>query len=192
MMNDKEKEEIQKTVKVLKNGGVILYPTDTVWGLGCDALNARAVDKIYKIKKRQESKSLIILLDSFEALNEYVLKVPEIAEDLISSIEKPVTVIYDNARNLPRNISAPDGTIAIRVVRDEFCKNLIAALGRPLVSSSPNISGEPTPLVFSQISPDIMNKVDYCVQLYHDQFNQAKASTIIRLFTNGDYKVIRD
>ncbi|HOP14244.1 MAG TPA: Sua5/YciO/YrdC/YwlC family protein, partial [Lentimicrobium sp.] len=102
MMNDKEKEEIQKTVKVLRNGGVILYPTDTVWGLGCDALNARAVDKVYKLKKRQESKSLIILLDSFEALNEYVLKVPEITEDLISSIEKPVTVIYDNARNLPK------------------------------------------------------------------------------------------
>ncbi|HOI88715.1 MAG TPA: L-threonylcarbamoyladenylate synthase [Lentimicrobium sp.] len=185
-------EEIRKTVNVLRNGGVILYPTDTVWGLGCDALNAKAVDKVYKIKKRHESKSLIILLSSFESLEQYVQKVPEITEDLISSIERPVTVIYDNARNLPKNVTASDGTIAIRIVRDAFCKNLIEALGHPLISSSANISGEPTPLVFSRISQDIIDSVDYCVQLYHDQFVQAKASSIIRLYTNGEYKVIRD
>ncbi len=185
-------EEIRKTVHVLRNGGVILYPTDTVWGLGCDALNAKAVDKVYKIKKRHESKSLIILLSSFEDLERYVQKVPEITEDLISSIERPVTVIYDNARNLPKNVTASDGTVAIRVVRDAFCKNLIETLGHPLISSSANISGEPTPLVFSKISQGIIDSVDYCVQLYHDQFVQAKASSIIRLYTSGEYKVIRD
>jgi len=121
-----------------------------------------------------------------------VQKVPEITEDLISSIERPVTVIYDNARNLPKNVTASDGTVAIRVVRDAFCKNLIETLGHPLISSSANISGEPTPLVFSKISQGIIDSVDYCVQLYHDQFVQAKASSIIRLYTSGEYKVIRD
>lgn len=191
-MNNEIKTEIENTVRVLDEGGVIVYPTDTVWGIGCDALNSRAVDKVYKIKRRNESKSLIVLLGDFEALGKYVAKVPEITIDLISSIEKPVTVIYDNARNLPRNVSAPDGTIAIRVVRDEFCQAIIRELGKPIISSSANISGEPTPLVFKQISPDVINQADYVVKLFHDQFNQSKASTIIRLFENGSYKVIRE
>jgi L-threonylcarbamoyladenylate synthase len=132
-----------------------------------------------------------VLLDSFESLSKYVARVPEIAVDLISSIDNPVTVIYDNARNLPRNVTAPDGTIAIRVVREGFCAQLIKELGKPIISSSANISGEPTPLVFNKISPEIINQSDYVVKLFHDQFNQGKASTIIRLFENGTYKVIR-
>ncbi len=190
-MNDDIKTEVLNTVRVLEEGGVIVYPTDTVWGLGCDALNSRAVDRVYKIKKRNEQKSLIVLLDSFESLSKYVARVPEIAVDLIRSIDNPVTVIYDNARNLPRNVTAPDGTIAIRVVREGFCSQLIKELGKPIISSSANISGEPTPLVFKQISPDIINQSDYVVKLFHDQFNQGKASTIIRLFENGTYKIIR-
>lgn len=191
-MNNEIKTEIENTVRVLDEGGIIVYPTDTVWGIGCDALNSRAVDRVYKVKQRNESKSLIVLLSNFESLSRYVAKVPEITIDLISRIEKPVTVIYDNARNLPKNVSAPDGTIAIRVVRDEFCQAIIDKLGKPIISSSANISGEPTPLVFKQISPEVINKADYVVKLFHDQFNQSKASTIIRLFENGNYKVIRE
>jgi len=191
-MNEEIKTEVENTVRVLEEGGVIVYPTDTVWGLGCDALNSRAIDRVYKIKKRAEQKSLIMLVDSFQSLNKYVARVPDIAIDFISSMENPVTVIYDNARNLPRNVSAPDGTIAIRVVRDEFCLALIKGLGKPIISSSANISGEPTPLVYKQISPDIISNADYVVKLFHERFNQGKASTIIRLFENGTYNVIRE
>lgn len=191
-MNSEIQTEIANTARVLEEGGVIVYPTDTVWGLGCDALNSRAVDRVYKIKKRDEAKSLIVLLDKYEDLLKYVKKVPDITIDLISSIDKPVTVIYDNARNLPKNVHAPDGTIAIRVVRDEFCQSVIRELGKPIISSSANISGEPTPLVFKQISADVINQADYVVKLFHDQFNQGKASTIIRLYEDGTYKVIRE
>lgn len=184
--------EIQQAIKVLKAGGVILYPTDTVWGIGCDALNSKAVDKVYRIKERPVSRSLIILLDSFEALSEYVTAVPDITEDLIDSISKPVTVIYDKARNLPKNVPAPDGTVAIRVVRNPFCQRLIQELGHPIIASSANISGEPTPLVFSQISKRIVDKVDYCVKWGQHQLNQSKASTIIRLYGNGEYIIKRD
>jgi len=191
-MNVEFEDEVRNAIKVLKDGGVILYPTDTVWGLGCDALNQRAVDKVYKIKQRNESKSLIILVDSYEMLSKYVDKVPAITHDLISSIESPVTVIYDNARNLPKNVMAADKTVAVRIVNNEFCKRLISGLNRPIVSSSANISGEPTPLVFSKISDSIKNKVDFCVQLFHSEFNQARASAIIRLYESGEYKIIRD
>lgn len=191
-MNLEIQNEIENTTRVLEEGGVIVYPTDTVWGLGCDALNTRAVDRVYKIKRRNEQKSLIVLINSYETLGKYVTKVPDITFDLISSIEKPVTVIYDNARNLPKNLMASDGTIAIRVVRDEFCHKLIKALGKPIVSSSANISGELTPVVFKQISAQIIQEADYVVKLFHDQFNQGKASTIIRLYENGAYKIVRE
>ncbi|NTW24637.1 MAG: threonylcarbamoyl-AMP synthase [Lentimicrobium sp.] len=191
-MNEEIESEIATTLKVLKEGGVILYPTDTIWGIGCDALNSKAVEKVYKIKQRTESKSLIILVNSFEMLQKYIDKIPDIAGDLISNIDNPVTVIYDNARNLPKNVTASDGTIAIRVVKDEFCNRLIGDFGNPIVSTSANLSGEPTAMVFSKISDSIKTQVDYAVQLYHDLFNQAKPSTIIRLFANGDFKIIRD
>jgi L-threonylcarbamoyladenylate synthase len=191
-MNDAFKSEIARTVKVLKEGGVILYPTDTIWGIGCDALNSKAVDKVYKIKNRKETKSLIILVNSFEMLQKYVDKVPDITMDLIESIDKPVTVIYDNARNLSKNVGASDGTVAIRIVKDDFCNQLISEFGRPIVSTSANVSGEESPMVFSKISDAVKKQVDYCVQLYHDLFNQAKASTIIRLFETGAYTIIRE
>lgn len=191
-MDEEIEIEIQKALKILKSGGVILYPTDTVWGLGCDALNVRAINKVYRIKQRPVSKSLIVLLDSFENLEKYVAQVPDIVEDLIGNIEKPVTIIYDHARNLPKNLISSAGTVAIRVVKNEFCRQLIKELGRPLISSSANISGETTPLVFSQISKRIIDQVDYVVELSHDQFNQAKASTIIRIYASGAYEIIRD
>lgn len=191
-MNDEIRTEIDNTVRVLEEGGVIVYPTDTVWGIGCDALNARSVDKVYKIKRRNEQKSLIVLLASYEELSTYVTKLPDITIDLISSIDNPVTVIFDNARNFPKNVAAPDGTIAIRVIKDEFCLAVIKELGKPIISSSANISGEPTPIVYKQISPEILSRADYVVKLFHDQFNQGKASTIIRLYENGAYRVIRE
>ncbi len=184
--------EIQNSLEILNRGGVILYPTDTVWGLGCDALNEAAIEKVYRIKHRPGSKSLIILLHSFDEVKKYVAEVPLFIEDLINSIEKPVTVIYDNAQNLPQSIIAPDGTIAIRVVKDEFCQQLIRELGKPLISSSANVSGEPTPLVFSQISQKIKDRVDYVVQLSHDIFHEVKTSTIIRVFVDGSYRVVRE
>lgn len=184
--------EIQNSLEILDRGGVILYPTDTVWGLGCNALNEAAIEKVYRIKDRPESKSMIILLHSFDDVIKYVTEVPLFVEDLIASIDKPVTVIYDHAKNLPKSIIAPDGTIAIRVVKDEFCQRLIQELGKPLISSSANITDEPTPLVFSQITSKIKNKVDYIVQLSHDQFHQSKASTIIRVFADGSYQMVRE
>ncbi|MBK6965425.1 MAG: threonylcarbamoyl-AMP synthase [Bacteroidales bacterium] len=191
-MNEDFDAEIARTIKVLKDGGVILYPTDTIWGIGCDATNHKAVDKVYKIKKRRENKSLIILVNGFEMLGQFVDKVPDIAGDLFDSINKPVTVIYDSARNLPKNVGATDGTIAIRIVKDEFCSRLIGEFGHPVISTSANISGEAAPLVFSKISESIKKQVDYTVQLYHNLFMQAKASTIIRLSGNGEYKIIRE
>ncbi|MDY0342445.1 MAG: L-threonylcarbamoyladenylate synthase [Lentimicrobium sp.] len=185
-------EEVKKTSKVLRSGGIILYPTDTVWGLGCDALNARAIDRIYNIKKRKTEKSLIILLDDFNKISNYVTFVPEILADLIENMDRPVTVIYDKAKNLPKNLLADDGTIAIRVVKDEFCQTLIKQLGRPLISTSANISGEPAPLVFSNISSKIREQVDYSVELFRDRFKQSKTSTIIRLYGDGSYQVIRE
>ncbi|MDY0101788.1 MAG: L-threonylcarbamoyladenylate synthase [Lentimicrobium sp.] len=183
--------EIQQSLRILRKGGVILYPTDTVWGLGCDALNAKAIEKIYQIKDRPENKSLIILLSNFDELAKYVAEVPPFVEDLIDGMEGPVTVIYEKAKNLPKSIVAADGTIAIRVVKDEFCQRLIQELGKPLISSSANVSGDPTPLVFSQISLKIKDRVDYVVQLAHQQFNQPKASTIIRVFSDGTYQIVR-
>jgi L-threonylcarbamoyladenylate synthase len=191
-MNEDIDAEIARTIKVLKDGGVILYPTDTIWGVGCDATNHKAVDKVYRIKNRRENKSLIILVNGFEMLGQYVDKVPDIASDLFDNINKPVTVIYDSARNLPKNVGGADGTIAIRIVKDEFCSRLISEFGHPVISTSANISGEAAPLVFSKISDTIKKQVDYTVQLYHDLFMQAKPSTIIRLSGNGDYKIIRE
>jgi L-threonylcarbamoyladenylate synthase len=183
--------EIQKSLRILRKGGVILYPTDTVWGLGCDALNARAIEKIYQIKDRPENKSLIILLSNFDDLANYVAEVPPFVKELVDGMENPVTVIYEKAKKLPKSIVAPDGTIAIRVVKDVFCQRLIQELGKPLISSSANVSGEPTPLVFSQISLKIKDRVDYVVQLSQQQFNQPKASTIIRVFFDGTYQIVR-
>jgi len=184
-------DDIRNALSVLNQGGIILYPTDTVWGIGCDATNYQAVDKIYRLKHRIESKSLIILLSSFENLATYVRNIPDITYDLLRSIENPVTVIYSNAWNLAPNVIAGDGTIGIRIIKERFCNELIKRFGRPIVSTSANISGEPTPSTFSQVSEDIRKGVDYCVNFRQNVFTQSKPSTIIRLFENGEYKMIR-
>ncbi|MGB4205059.1 MAG: L-threonylcarbamoyladenylate synthase [Bacteroidales bacterium] len=184
-------QEVQRAFEILSKGGVILYPTDTIWGIGCDATNFAAVHKVYKIKKRVESKSMIILLDEVEKLSTYVKKIPETAVDLINSVDMPLTVIYSNAQRLASNVIAMDNTVAIRIVKEPFCKALIGLFGKPIVSTSANISNEPIAITFKEISPEIVNNVDYVVDLYKNRIRQIKPSTIIRLYENGEYVVVR-
>ncbi len=184
--------ELQKALTILKSGGTILYPTDTVWGLGCDATNEVAVEKIFKIKRRSEEKSLVLLLASHMDIYDYSNKVyPAIFEYLENAI-KPTTVVYEAAKNLPAKLIHEDGTIAIRIVKDEFCKALIEALGKPLVSTSANISGQPTPLSFKEITTEIKNAVDYIVQQRSKEINKPiTASSIIKMNEEGKVLIIR-
>ena len=184
-------EELEKALKVLKKGGVILYPTDTVWGIGCDATNTKAVSKIIKIKQREKIKSLIILIENEKDLNKYLKEVPYQAFDLMASNQKPLTIIYYGARGLASNVIHEDGSIGIRVVKDEFCLKLIRQLGKPIVSTSANISGEGTPKNFKEISMHILKEVDYIVNLRQTELLSGKASTIIKLDKNGEVKIIR-
>lgn len=184
-------EEIKRTIKALKEGKTILYPTDTVWGIGCDGTNAKAVRKVYSLKRRYEHKCLIVLLSSVEKLENYVEHVPAAAYDLIESIKTPLTIIYSNAKGLAKNVIAKDKSIAIRIIRDEFCKRIISGLDKPLVSTSANISGEKTPLLFSQVANEIKKEVDYIVNLEHHSFRNVKPSRIIKLEENGEFKIIR-
>ena len=185
-------EEIRMAVECLAAGKILLYPTDTIWGIGCDATDENAVEKIYRIKRRQDKKSLIILLDRAEKLPQYVEHVPASAYELIRKVTTPLTVIYPKAINLAPNVIAGDGTIAIRIVRDEFCQRMIREFGKPVVSSSANISGEAAPLVFSKISTEILKAVDHTVGLYRDLVRSIKPSTIIRLKENGEFEVLRN
>lgn len=185
-------QEVQRSLEVLKNGGTILYPTDTIWGIGCDATNNRAVEKVYRLKQRVESKSLIVLLDDIEKLSEYVTKVPDIAADLILTYDKPLTIIFPNAKNLAKNVIASDKSIAIRIVKQPFCQEVIKSLNKPLVSTSANVSNAPTALTFSKISKEITEKIDYVVNLYQGRLNQTKPSTIIKITEEGDYVVVRE
>jgi len=184
--------ELKTALKHLKKGETILYPTDTIWGIGCDATNKKAVEKIYAIKNRVESKSMIILLADYEQLKHYVNEVPPIAKDLINSIDKPLTIIYNGAKNLAKNLIAKDGTIAIRIVKHEFCRALIQLMEKPLVSTSANLSGAQSPHFYVHIQDHIKTKVDYVVNLeqHHQTIN--KASTIIKLEKSGSYTIIRE
>jgi len=185
------KKEIKNTLKYLEGGKIILYPTDTIWGIGCDATNYQAVERIYNLKQRIETKSMIILLDDASKLQDYVTEVPDITMDLVNSIETPLTVIYSGAKGLAKNVIASDGSIAIRVTRDPFCKELIHQLGKPIVSTSANVSGTVDPITYSQIPVVIKNGVDYAVDHHRDRIVKAKASRIIKLETNGEFTVIR-
>ncbi|MCX6247796.1 MAG: L-threonylcarbamoyladenylate synthase [Bacteroidetes bacterium] len=185
------KTEIQNCVDVLKKEGTILYPTDTIWGIGCDATSQKAVAKIYKLKKRVESKSLIILLADMEDISNYVKTIPDIAWDLMKNVDRPLTIIYPNAQNLAKNVIAEDHSIAIRIVKNEFCISLIREFGKPIVSSSANISGEPAPLVFKCVSKEILDHVDYVVKMYQEVLQEVKPSRIIKLKENGEFLIIR-
>lgn len=185
-------QEIEKCVELLRAGKVILYPTDTVWGVGCDATNEDAIMKIYHIKQRDEKKSMIILLDSAERLPMYVKEIPLIAWDLIPHVSRPTTFIYPTAQNLPLKLVHNDGTIAIRIVQQEFCKRLIRALGRPIISTSANIASQPTPQTFSDISQDILNAMDYVVPQQFATSYDYKPSRLIKFLDDYNFTVLRD
>ena len=185
-------EEIQKACAILKEGGIILYPTDTIWGIGCDATNEEAVKRIYEIKMRSDSKSMLILLDSIAKLNYYVDEIPDIAYDLIELSDKPLTIIYSGARNLAANLIAADGSIGIRVTQEAFSHKLCQRSRKPLVSTSANISGQVAPALFSEINEEIIRSVDYVVNYRQEETQKSKPSGIIRLGEGGLIQVIRE
>lgn len=189
-----EKEDLQQALRVLRAGGIILYPTDTVWGIGCDATNEEAVAKIYALKKREDTKSMLVLLDSAAKLDYYV-DVPESAEMLIGASlndgAKPMTIIYPKARHLAPNLIAEDGSIGIRITSEPFSQALCAQLKRPIVSTSANISGEPTPKFFREISEVIIDNTDYVCLFRRDDEAPHEPSTIIKINADNSFKIIR-
>ena len=184
-------EDLKRSLKVLKEGGIILYPTDTIWGLGCDATNSSAVQKIFRIKSRAESKSLITLVSDSSMLERYVKEIPETASRLISISLSPVTIIYSEGTNLAEGICSEDGSVGIRICNDTFCHELIRQFGKPLVSTSANISGEPTPLNFREIDEKIIKSIDYTVEYRQKDRHTLSPSPIIRIETNGIIKILR-
>ena len=202
-MTNTMEQELHNALKVLREGGTILYPTDTIWGIGCDATNEKAVEKVFTIKKRSESKSLIVLVSDDGMLNRFVKDVPEMAWDIMDAtgaeedaeLSKPITIIYDAARGLAKNVLAEDGSIGIRLVKrevNEFCHKLIHKFGRPIVSTSANISGEPAPKNFSEISGEIKKSVDYVVNWRQNENGNSLPSSIIKLKANGEFVIIRE
>ncbi len=184
-------EEIKKACQVMREGGVILYPTDTIWGIGCDATNEEAVRRVYEIKRRADSKAILVLVDSAVKVDFYVQDVPEVAWDLIELADKPLTIIYSGARNLAPNLLAEDGSVGIRVTSEEFSKRLCQQFRKAIVSTSANVSGQPSPQNFSEISEDIKAAVDYIVDYRREETTQAKPSSIIKLDKGGVIKIIR-
>lgn len=194
-----EKEDIQEALRVLRAGGIILYPTDTVWGIGCDATNPESVAKIYSLKKREDSKSMLVLLDNSAKLDYYV-DVPESAEALLGiqgkndeeqGGMKPLTIIYPNARHLAQNLIAEDGSVGIRITNEPFSQALCAQLRHPIVSTSANISGEPTPKTYREITEIIKENVDYCCKFRRDDEDEHEPSSIIKVNADGTFKIIR-
>lgn len=188
---NKYKDDLRQACAIMKKGGIILYPTDTVWGIGCDATNAEAVQKIYNIKRRAESKAMIVLADSMSMVESYVQTIPDVAWQLVEVADKPLTIIYDNAKFLAPNLIADDGSIAIRVTNDEFSQALCSQMRRPVVSTSANISGHPTASCFNEITDEIRNAVDYIVKYRQDDNSHPSPSSIIKLGTHGKVKIIR-
>ena len=183
-------QEIQNAYEIIQKGGIILYPTDTVWGIGCDATNAEAVAKIYKLKKRAETQSMIVLMNGEKMIYNVFKEIPEVAWQIIDLSEDPITLVLDKPRNVAANLIAPDQTLGIRVVKEPFCFKLMEKMKKPLVSTSANISGQPTPKSFKEISPEIIKGVDYVVNLHREKI-AGKPSTIIKLTNDSQVKVIR-
>lgn len=192
MLTKEQLQDIAEAVRVVKAGGVILYPTDTIWGIGCDATNAEAVARVYAIKQRTDSKALICLLGSDASLNLYAADVPEVAYDLIELSTKPLTIIYDDARNLAPNLLADDGSVGMRVTKEEFSQTLCMRCKRALVSTSANISGQPAPACFADIAPELLEAVDYVCTSRRNEKPQAKPSSIMKLSKNNEIKIIRE
>jgi L-threonylcarbamoyladenylate synthase len=184
-------EELKKAQEVLYKGGIILYPTDTIWGIGCDATNEDAVKRVYELKKRVDSKAMLILVDNPAKLQFYVREVPEVAWDLVDLAEKPLTIIYPGARNLAPNLIAEDGSIGIRLTKEAFSRGLCERFRKAIVSTSANVSGEPSPRFFSEISPEILNGVDYVVNFRQNEKSPVAPSSIIKLGLSGQIQIIR-
>ena len=184
-------DDLSKAVEVLRSGGIILYPTDTIWGIGCDATNPVSVKRVYEIKQREDVKSMLILMENPNLLNSYVSEVPEIAWDLIEVSDKPMTIIYPGAKNLASNLIAPDGSIGIRLTDEPFTQQLIQRFRKPVVSTSANISGQKSPQNFHEISEEIKTAVDYVVQYRQDDLTKATPSSILKLGRGGEIEIIR-
>ncbi|KFF00447.1 translation factor Sua5 [Chryseobacterium formosense] len=182
---------MENIIQILKSGGTILYPTDTIWGIGCDATNIDAINKIFEIKKREKNKSMIILVENEKRLQDLV-DVPEMAWEIIDLSEKPVTIVYENPRGLPKELLAEDGSIGIRLVKNDFCKKLITKLNKPLVSTSANFSGEKSPLKFSDISQEIIDLVDYAVEENREVVSKYSGSSVIKIWSDNRIKVLRE
>jgi len=186
------KFKIDEIIPVLRSGGIILYPTDTIWGLGCDATNVEAVTKLMALKKRNDSRGFIILVDLPARIPSYVVDIPEMAWDLIELSDKPLTIVFDKGKNLAPSVYGEKGTIAIRVTRSKFCQQLISMFGRPIVSTSANICGSPFPKNFDAISPEIVSRVDYVVPGNFDTESTGKPSSIIALGKGNQVRIIRE
>lgn len=190
MSQDNTNEEVHNAFEAIKNGGIILYPTDTVWGIGCDATNPEAVKKIYDLKMREESKSMIVLMNGERMVYNVFNNIPEVAWQILDLSDKPTTLVLDNPRNVAPNLIAPDKTLGMRLVKEPFCYKLMERMKKPLVSTSANISGQPTPNSFKEIDHHILDGVDYVVNLHHEKI-AAKPSTIIKIGNDLQVKVIR-
>lgn len=186
-----QEADISQCLKTLSAGGLILYPTDTVWGIGCDATNAEAVSRVYRIKQRDDSKALIVLIDSADHLDHYVVDVPMIARELIDVAVKPLTIIYEGAYNLAPNVLGDEDSVGIRIPNDEFCHRLCQRFGKPIVSTSANVSGQPTARTFAEIDPSIVQGVDYAVEYRRGDTSPHQPSNIILLGRDGTFKIIR-
>ena len=184
-------DDIRNALKTLRAGGVILYPTDTIWGLGCDATNSEAVKKIYSIKQRAVNKSLIILVNSPAMLTRYVDNPPEVALQMAELTESPLTIVYDRGQSLAEGVASADGSVGVRICAEPFCDELITALRKPLVSTSANISGSDAPALFDEISEELKTSVDYVCLWRQDDRSRAKASSVIRVSGNGVVKILR-
>ncbi len=184
-------EDIRQAVEVMRRGGVILYPTDTVWGIGCDATNEEAVRRVYDIKKRDYGKALICIVDSEYMLQRYVAEMPGVAWDLVEYATRPLTVVFDKAKNLATNVLAADGSVGIRVTREEFSRRLCHRFQRAVVSTSANESGEPAPACFDDISEKIKEAVDYVALSRREERTDTAPSSVIRIGRNGEVAIIR-
>lgn len=191
-MDESFKEDIKRACEVMNKGGVILYPTDTVWGIGCDATNEEAVKRVYEIKRRADSKAMLVLVDSQAKVDFYVQDVPSVAWDLLEYATKPLTIIYDKGRNFANNLLAEDGSVGIRITGEEFSKQLCFRFRKAIVSTSANISGEPSATNFSEISEDVKQAVDYIVTQRQNENTHPKPSSIIKLGRGGEVKIIRE
>lgn len=184
-------DDLNKAVEALKKGAIILYPTDTIWGIGCDATNPEAVKRIYEIKQRQDTQSMLVLMENPNLLNSYIKEVPEIAWELIEVADTPLTIIYPGAKNLAFNLVARDGSIGIRITNEVFTQQLIQRFRKPIVSTSANISAQKTPQNFAEISEEIKKSVDYIVSFRQDDLTRSNPSGIIKVGIGGQIEIIR-